>query len=121
MKTFLTIVAFLFAASLAHAQQNKWLTNEQNVLRVSIADIATKSELASLKKTLWDTYQIRLDYPAMEFRKNNGKLSFLSLKVEIPTGEIGMVSCTFVRSSQRIGFHYARNSKTEDTFGVWTM
>lgn len=121
MKITLTL-AFFFAMSAAvFAQQtNKWMKDEQNILTVTITKDATKAELMELKDKLWDTYKIKFECPKMEFLKNTGKLKYLSLRVEMSTGEVGTVGTSFVAPGQVIGFHWDRNAETYDEFGVWT-
>ncbi|MCF8246459.1 MAG: hypothetical protein K9J37_12020 [Saprospiraceae bacterium] len=121
MKALFTLAVFLFVANLAVAQQtNKWMKDENNILTVTINKDATKAELLDLKKQIWDTYQIRLDYDRMDFSRNGKKLDYLSLRIEMPTGEVGTVGTSFVAPKQVIGFHWDRNPETYDEFGVWT-
>lgn len=120
MKAFFTLTAFLFVANFAVAQQNKWMKDEKNILTVTITKDATKAELLDLKDKLWDAYQIKFECPKMEFRKNDKKLKYLSLRVEMPTGEVGTVGTSFVAPKQVIGFHWDRNPETYDEFGVWS-
>ena len=120
MKALFTLAAFLFVANFAFAQQNKWMKDEKNILTVTITKDATKAELLDLKDKLWDTYQIKFECPKMEFRRNDKKLKYLSLRVEMPTGEVGTVGTSFVAPGQVIGFHFDRNAETYDEFGVWT-
>jgi len=119
MKSFFAL-AFLFVSAVAAmAQQNKWMKDEKNILTVTITKDATKAELLDLKTKLWEQYQIKFECPQMEFRKDNGKLRLLSLRVELPTGELGTVSTTFIKPKQVIGFHFDRNDEAYDVFGVW--
>lgn len=120
MKAFFTLGFLLLAASSIFAQQNKWMKDEKNILTVTITKDATKAELMDLKKKLLDTYQIKFDCPQMEFSKNGKQLKYLSLRVEMPTGEVGTVSTTFIKPGQVIGFHFDRNEEAYDVFGVWT-
>ncbi len=107
-------------ANFAIAQQNKWMKDEKNILTVTITNKATKAELMDLQKKLMDTYQIKFECPEMAFQKNEKKLKYLSLRVEMPTGEVGTVSTTFIKPGQVIGFHFDRNEAAFDVFGVWT-
>lgn len=128
MKSFFTTCTFLLFSLAAFAQQDKqpaapqhkWMKDEKNVLTVSITKDATKAELLDLKKKLLEQYQIKFECPQMEFRKDNGKLRFLGLRVELPTGELGTVSTNFIKPGQVIGFHFDRNDEAYDVFGVWT-
>ncbi len=119
MKFIITTAVLLLATVVTFAQQkSKWMKDEKNILTVTITKDATKPELLELQKLLQDTYQIRFESPKMEFRKN-GKLKYLSLRVEMPTGEVGTVGTSFVATGQVIGFHWDRNPETYDEFGVW--
>ena len=120
MKAFFTFSFILFVASLSFAQQSKWMKDEKNILTITLNDKITKAERLELKNQLWNTYKIRLDYTKIEVDKQNDKLKALSLKVEVPTGEIGTVGTTFIKPDQVIGFHYDRNAEAYDIFGVWT-
>ena len=120
MKAFFTLAAFLFLANLAIAQQNKWMKDEKNILTVTITESATKAELLDLKDKLWNNYLIKFECPRMEFSKNNKRLKYLSLRVEMHTGEVGTVGTSFIVPGQVIGFHFDRNADTYDEFGVWT-
>lgn len=120
MKALITLTAFLFMADIAVAQQaNKWMKDEKKILTVTINKDATKAELLDLKDKLWDTYQIKFECPKMEFRRNDKKLKYLSLRVEMPTGEVGTVGTSFIAPAQVIGFHFDRNDDAYDIFGVW--
>lgn len=120
MKAFFALAVLFFTANFAIAQQNKWMKDEKNILTVSITQDATKAELLDLKTKLWDGYKIKFDCPKMEFSKKNKKLIYLSLRVEMPTGEVGTVGTNFMATGQVIGFHFDRNAETYDEFGVWT-
>ncbi len=121
MKSTLTL-AFFFAmtASMFAQQTNKWMKDKKNILTITITKDATKAELIDLKDKLWDAYQIKFECPEMEYQKNNKKLKYLSLRVEMPTGEVGTVGTSFIARGQVIGFHWDRNPDTYDEFGVWT-
>lgn len=120
MRYFITITILLWATAATFAQQkSKWMKDEKNILTITITKDATKAELLELQKLLLDTYQIKFECPKMEFRKNNGKLKYLSMRVEMPTGEVGTVGTSFVATGQVIGFHWDRNPETYDEFGVW--
>jgi hypothetical protein len=120
MKTLFTLTAFLLVANFAVAQQpNKWMKDEKNILTVTLTKEVTKAELLDLSQKLWDAYQIKFECPKMEFRKNDKKLKYLSLRVEMPTGEVGTVGTSFVAPKQVIGFHFDRNDDAYDIFGVW--
>lgn len=112
-------VSWLFAVNFVQAQENKWMKDEKNILTVTITKEATKAELLDLKGKLWDSYQIKFDYPRMEFHPKDGKLKFLSLRVEMPTGEVGTVGTPFAAPNQVVGFHFDRNDDAYDIFGVW--
>lgn len=120
MRALLSISFFFFASSLLFAQQNKWMKDEKNMLTVTINKDATKAELTDLKDKLWEGYQIKFECPKMEFSKKTGKLKYLSLRVEMSTGEVGTVGTSFVAPGQVIGFHFDRNDDAYDIFGVWT-
>ena len=120
MKTLLTLGFVLFATATIFAQQNKWMKDEKNILTVTITKDATKAELLDLQAKLLATYQIKFECPKMEFRKKGGKLKYLSLRVEMSTGEVGTVGTSFIAPEQVIGFHFDRNAETYDEFGVWT-
>ncbi|MCC6726996.1 MAG: hypothetical protein IT258_21015 [Saprospiraceae bacterium] len=120
MKALTLFVCFVIASSTVFAQQNKWMKDEKNILTITITKDATKAELTDLKDKLWDGYQIKFECPKMEFSKKSGKLKYLSLRVEMPTGEVGTVGTSFVAPGQVIGFHFDRNDDAYDIFGVWT-
>lgn len=120
MKALTAISVLLLVGLAAQAQQNKWMKDEKNVLTVTITHDATKAELLDLQAKLWKGYEIKFDCPEMKFTSNGKKLKFLSLKVEMPTGELGTVSTSFLKPSQVIGFHFDRNNDAYDVFGVWT-
>lgn len=121
MKCTLTLVFFFaMSASIFAQQTNKWIKDEKNILTVTITEAATKAELLDLKDKLWNQYQIKFECPKMEFRKNDKKLKYLSLRVEMPSGDVGTVGTSFVAPNQVIGFHWDRNPETYDEFGVWT-
>lgn len=119
MKAFFTLGFFLLAASSIFAQQNKWMKDEKNILTVTITKSATQSELRELKALLWETYKIRFDMEHIEFSKNQKRLKSLGLRIELPTGDVGTVSTTFIKPGQVIGFHFDRNEEAYDVFGVW--
>lgn len=121
MKCTLTL-AFFFAmtVSIFAQQSNKWLKDEKNILTVTITKDATKAELIELKDKLWSQYQIKFECPKMEYQKKSGKLKYLSLRVEMPTGDVGTVGTSFAAPNQVIGFHWDRNPETYDEFGVWS-
>lgn len=114
------LLAFLLVAAASLAQNSKWLKDENNILTVTITDQATKPQLAELQKQLWDSYQIKFECPEMVFRKQEKKLKSLSIRVEMPTGEVGTVGTSFVKPGQVVGFHFDRNNDAYDVFGVWT-
>jgi hypothetical protein len=118
------LIAICFYSLVSHAafaqQSNKWMKDEKNILTVTISKDATKAELVDLKDKLWEGYQIKFECPRMEFGKKDGKLHYLSLRVEMPTGEVGTVGTSFVAPGQVIGFHFDRNDDAYDIFGVWT-
>ncbi|MBI1224772.1 MAG: hypothetical protein GC192_06010 [Bacteroidetes bacterium] len=120
MKVFAALIFILFSASFSFAQQNKWMKDEQNILTVTIDENATKKELLDLKEKLWSGYQIKFDCPRMDISKRTKKLKYLSLRVEMPTGEVGTVGTSFAAPGQVIGFHFDRNPETYDEFGVWS-
>lgn len=119
MKALFTIVFLLAVSTSIFAQQNKWMKDEKNILTVTITKDATKAELLDLKDKLWEGYQIKFECPRMEFKKNGNALKYLSLRVEMPTGEVGTVGTSFVAPGQVIGFHFDRNDDAYDIFGVW--
>lgn len=121
MKITLTLLLFFaMSTSIVAQQSNKWMKDEKNILTVTINKHATKAELLDLKKQIWDTYQIKLDYDRMDFSRNGKKLDYLSLRIEMPTGEVGTVGTSFIAPKQVIGFHWDRNPETYDEFGVWS-
>jgi hypothetical protein len=121
MKALITFGVFFLASFAIFAQQsNKWMKDEKNILTVTINKDATKAELTDLKDKLWEGYKIKFECPKMEFSKKTGKLRYLSLRVEMPTGEVGTVGTSFAAQGQVIGFHFDRNDDAYDIFGVWT-
>ncbi len=120
MKALITIGVLLLASVSIFAQQNKWMKDEKNILTVTINKDATKAELVGLKEKFWEGYRIKFECPKMEFSKKTDKLKYLSLRVEMSTGEVGTVGTSFAAPGQVIGFHFDRNDDAYDIFGVWT-